>query len=122
MLMHVAGTTCETGRQDDQLANIGSISIIVHGIPEVNIVFDSEFLLVLSNESQPFCLNFGIHVHNKLVEEIFAMQDVIEITSSQHNPVGIKVHGRNVLFTWQSCCWVCLLQFNIISIITLPEN
>ena len=47
-LMHVAGTTSETGRQDDQLADIGSISIVVHGIPEVNIVFDSEFLLVLS--------------------------------------------------------------------------
>jgi len=75
VLMHVAETTCENGMQDDQLANIGSISIIVHGIPEMN----------------------GIHVHNKLVEEIFAMQDVIEITSSQHNPGGIKVRGRNVL-------------------------
>lgn len=67
-LMHVTGSTCKTGRQQDHFTYIRSSSIVLtHDVQQIHIVFSSQFTLIVSYVIQPLCLNFGIHVGQILI-------------------------------------------------------
>uniref|UniRef100_A0A8D8R9V9 Uncharacterized protein n=1 Tax=Cacopsylla melanoneura TaxID=428564 RepID=A0A8D8R9V9_9HEMI len=69
-LMHISWTTCKRRGQNNNLTNILRVRVSFNGIFQVDIVFSSQFLLIVSDECETLRFYFGVHIYDILIEKL----------------------------------------------------
>lgn len=82
--VHISRTGCEPGRQEDYLAEILYIGIMTQRILQMNKALCPKLPLVIPDEQQPLPFNLGVHVCQKLIEELPKLVELIVVTLSDH--------------------------------------